>query len=551
MLAESSYSSAPDETVTPNKTTWTRSGAEAYLPAALLVLVAFAFHVSVERIPVFPVDDAYITLHNAQVLHWGHDPNFVGTPALAGATSPFHLALVALLLFVFQPLWALDIAAWIGILAFALGIARLARVLTVPPGPAFLLVIAGLLAARTPHQLMNGLETGWALAGITWALAFASEDGSTSAYGLAALCGVLPFLRPELAALSALLLPLPAWRHWRSTRTRNKPNPRQSQDNSPQLRLIDTGSPAISTCSVRGSLLLLGKCLIIAVIAATPWVLWQLISTGSIVPATIAAKRYYFAESNRPNEVKWLWVEGSFLALLLACGPLMLAALALPFTAIGRLTMAFTFILLAAYYCQFPGAVTHAQGRYLYVLVPFLIFGAASAYRLLRAQPAPRRWLTMFALAAASQAALLAPFTWREHQAEQSKTRNELAAVANWCNANLPPNSRLLIHDAGYISYATNFRMVDLVGLKTPANIELHRELTYPTDGTKRAAAIDAAALRANSDYVVVLDLWDSIFKITEGLRRYGWRLDEVRTEGVYRVYHMTRPEVRRQTPAQ
>ena len=183
-----------------------------YLPAAAVVLAAFLYHLATVRIPLFPVDDAYITLHNAQVLHWGHDPNFVGTPALAGATSPFHLALVAALMFVLKPLWALDVAAWLGALAFALGIVRLALAQSVPPGPTFMLVVAGLLAARTPHQLMNGLETGWAMAGVTWALAFASEESAASGFALAAICGTLPFLRPELTALSAMLLPIPAWR---------------------------------------------------------------------------------------------------------------------------------------------------------------------------------------------------------------------------------------------------------------------------------------------------------------------------------------------------
>ena len=56
--------------------------------------------------------------------------------------------------------------------------------------------------------------------------------------------------------------------------------------------------------------------------AVAPWMLWQLASTGSVIPATIAAKRYYFAESNMPAQVKWIWVVGSLVALVRACGPL-------------------------------------------------------------------------------------------------------------------------------------------------------------------------------------------------------------------------------------
>ncbi len=43
------------------------------------------------------LDDAYIALHSARVLLSGRDPIF-GVPALAGATSPIHVAAIAALL---------------------------------------------------------------------------------------------------------------------------------------------------------------------------------------------------------------------------------------------------------------------------------------------------------------------------------------------------------------------------------------------------------------------------------------------------------------------
>ena len=102
-----------------------QGGADRVLYAALTLLVLLA--ALLHRIlpgspPVFPMDDAYITLHNAQVLHWGHDPNYLGTPALAGATSAVHLALVALLMFALSPPVALWAALWLAALAYTLGL---------------------------------------------------------------------------------------------------------------------------------------------------------------------------------------------------------------------------------------------------------------------------------------------------------------------------------------------------------------------------------------------------------------------------------------------
>jgi uncharacterized membrane protein (UPF0136 family) len=486
-----------------------------YLPTAVFVIACMAVYFFLEKTPVFPVDDAYITLHNAMVLHLGHDPNYAGISALSGTTSPIHLAVVSLLMMFLHPLWALDLAAWLGTLIYALGIVRLAQSHKMSPFPAFLMVLVGLFAAKTPHQLMNGLETGWAMAGITWTLAICSEKGRPAALTTSALAGTLPFLRPELAVLSFLILPLPAWRLWRTTG------------------------------QWRPSVALLRDCLLAALMASSPWLIWQLAATSSIVPTTVAAKRYWFAESGLPGETKWLWVTGAVTTFLIACGPIALAAISLPFTLIGRAGLAFIMTLLAMFYCVFPGALGHYEGRYLYVFIPVILFGAASGSELLSRWPSPKKWTSpnffvlLFLLVSVFQAARFVPATWKEHRDAQRFTQSELGGVADWCNENLPQGSRLLIHDAGYISYATHFQLIDMVGLKTPANIEFHKAMTYPSHGKLRDEAISKVELLGNADFLVVLDGWDNIFDITSGLRKNGWLLDPLRMNGAYHVYRI------------
>jgi hypothetical protein len=63
----------------------------AYVVATLFVCSLAAWHATMSHPPVFPVDDAYITLHNAEVLYDAVDPNYTGTPALVGSTSPIHV----------------------------------------------------------------------------------------------------------------------------------------------------------------------------------------------------------------------------------------------------------------------------------------------------------------------------------------------------------------------------------------------------------------------------------------------------------------------------
>ena len=130
------------------------------------------------------------------------------------------------------------------------------------------------------------------------------------------------------------------------------------------------------------------------------------------------------------------------------------------------------------------------------------------------------------------------PNTWRF----AAKQKTTSAGVADWCNKHLPPNSTLLVHDAGYIAYGTRFKTVDLVGLKTLWAVPYHRDLTFPSDGRKRGEAIDRIARRACPDYLLVLRDWEQIFHIASGLRRRGWRVEELTTERpfIFRIFRIT-----------
>ena len=230
--------------------------------------------------PVFPVDDAYITLHNAMALVAGADINYPQISALTGTTSPIHLALVSFLILFVPPLWALQAAAWIGIFFYALGIVRLAFIWQAKPWQVALIVVLGLIVGRMPHQLLNGLETGLALAGLVWSIALTSERPPRYQWLLPIVCGRLPFLRPELGVVSILLLLVRAAQVWKD----------------------------------ESDLLVAMKHLmrdILTLIAATlPWIFWHLAATGSAFPSTIAAKRLFFAEGCLRKSTKIGWFYG-------------------------------------------------------------------------------------------------------------------------------------------------------------------------------------------------------------------------------------------------
>ena len=105
----------------------------------------------------------------------------------------------------------------------------------------------------------------------------------------------------------------------------------------------------------------------------------------------------------------------------------------------------------------------------------------------------------------------------------------EYADVASFCNEHLPPGSRILIHDAGYLSYATKFPLTDMVGLKTPSSVEFHKDLTYPSNGKDRVVAISKIAASSHANYMIVIGSWEIMFHISDGLRSKGWSVEPVR----------------------
>jgi hypothetical protein len=141
----------------------------ARVSAAVALFLIFSACVDAYFRPslVFSPDDTYITLHNALALKAGHDPNFVGVSPLYGATSILHLVLETMLLYVVSPLRAVWVTSWIGIIAYGLGLVRLAFAMKTGAARAVVLVLLGLTVGLSPLQLLNGLETGLALAVIT------------------------------------------------------------------------------------------------------------------------------------------------------------------------------------------------------------------------------------------------------------------------------------------------------------------------------------------------------------------------------------------------
>ncbi len=484
----------------------------AVVGAAVLVTVA-AYELS----PPNYVDDAYITLHNARLLAFGGpDPNFPGVSPLVGSTSLVHVSLEALALRVFEPYVAVWVTLWIGAALYTAGLWSLSRPL--PGWWRALLVLTGLTAGLTSMQLFYGLETGYALAGVVWGIVLSERDEGRGSPALPILCGLLPFVRPELSVLSALLM---GARVVRLLRTFELPR---------AARYAGLDAAIVIGC-------------------AAPWVVWLWLETGAfVVPPSAWAKRAFYADAARPAALRWYLVAlhlGHFAWPIV--GPPALAAALWITTPVGRLLLAFGAAFVGAYYVNYATGLAHYEHRYLYIFVPCLMYGLVLG--LARTQTRfVRRLSAALCLAGLGYALIQLPsryISWHDGFAGHGA---ELERVARWLREEVPTTAPVLVHDVGYLSFATTHRLVDLVGLKRPASVEANRRWALPTGGRLRSRALAEIAAAERPEYAVFLPDWSEVCQLEAGLASAGWRVSKVPRQDApplgYAFYRLTRPSL-------
>jgi hypothetical protein len=440
-----------------------------------------------------PIDDAYITLHNADALWAGGDRNYGGS-ALTGATSLVHLALVALLTPRMGQLAAIAISYLAGVLYLA-GVAALAERQKLDTRAHALLLLIAVGTGSVLFHLLNGMETALVVAVVTWAIVLAADNKPR--LELAALCGLMPFVHPELGALSIALMGRQAWRR------------------------RELGGIAAD--------------LALACAAAAPWITWSILATGSPLPATAGAKAAFFVQGATDWQANArLAAEGIFGGL----GALVLTLLLVKRSSLAVALWAFVSVFFLAFAVAFPIGLSHNWHRYTYALLPVCLWAMSDLWA------NRRRMFWVFGLLFG----LIAPIMVWQGAAKVAAAQGAMADAfntADWAGANLPASAPVLVHDAGVIAYATRLHLVDVVGLKTPAARIKHQRLTLPTRGAARGRAVAEIARDARVRYAIVADDGGNWSMIGRSLAEAGWALAPMRVprvKGGYVIYGLTPP---------
>jgi hypothetical protein len=123
--------------------------------------------------------------------------------------------------------------------------------------------------------------------------------------------------------------------------------------------------------------------------------------------------------------------------------------------------------------------------------------------------------------------------------ARRDFTTRELKPLADWLEQHVSAESKIMVHDAGYLGYRLNNPMVDLVGLKTAEVIPLHQEFTWPSCGEQRPEAIARLINRERPEYLAVLEKWEEVFVIAASARSAAQLQPVWQGQHGYTVYSM------------
>lgn len=432
---------------------------------------------------LFPLDDAYITLSNARLFLSGQPDPIYHTSYMTGATSPVHLLLVAIGSLVVEPTWASLLIGLAGMALFFLALLRMVDDAKLTGWRTAAVLVVGAVSGDAIIHYLNGLETSLAMAASAWMLLWRDDR-----LKLPALAGVAPFLRPELGVFSLLLA----------------------------VRLCLRSSPR--------QILAMG---VIGAAAGLPWLLWVYSQTGHLVPGTIQAKLAWF----HPFEVTlWQKMIVTIYWLIISYQlPLFIGLAGL--MKVSRAAAAFIVLCIGSVVIIMPSIVDWNFGRYMAIYTPLLVAGvAAIAAERTRFSDILIGALALFAIGTAIEACR----TYVRETGYARRVQDHARFIAN-----LPASSVVLVHDAGQVAWAQpKAKLIDVVGLKTPAVVPIHQKLTYGE--CRHQKSLDAIGRKYRATHLAVINRWNWTC-VAYNMRQAGWTVKPI-YEDLYSIYELTPP---------
>lgn len=454
--------------------------------------------------PVFTQDDAYIVQHSVEnIINLSDEKVFIDSNSNSGLTSLLHVSLISLLSIFIDIGWSQFIVASLAYAAFLTLVFNYSKKINKNIWISFAVTAIAALSGSLIIQTYNGLETILVVFCVLLTL-YAFRDGVARNNLYYILLPVMPFIRPELAFLSFIIL----------------------------FRVF-------FTIKKIGKLSDLKSIVSILAVSSLILVCYSISMTDSVIPNTAGAKKYFFIEACRNANDKLALILSGIKDFIISLDYLSLGFIFILFSRFKFVFIAFLTVFYALYYFELPGGVHHNIFRYQYIFYSFAVAGLIEFLALDRIR-VHSACIVLFILLPS----IFSVTKQVDHfRAIIAFTKNELFAVSTWVRDNIDKNEIILIHDAGAISTVAPNRLVDLVGLKTNTSVSINKDKKW-NQCRNSPEAINAIASKYNIKYFIVLDGWDNLFQLTNSLKHSNWsvqRVDNERGNTPYKVYKISK----------
>jgi hypothetical protein len=399
----------------------------------------------------FPLDDAWIHQVYARNLGTRFEFAFFAGQPSTGSTSPLWTILLSLgyLLRIDFRVWMY----WLGIVLFALNAMVAARLSTIQVSSfqfpvsessalrlsSFVVPLFLLLEWHLVWSAVSGMEI---LLFIFLSLILVERfyaRGQSWMLGL--IAGLLTLTRPEGIVLSALVF----------------------LGMGTQRRLSDLGFGVLG----------LG-------ISVAPYLLFNLATSGTLLPNTFYAKAAEYAELfvRAPFIVRWLellWMPFVGAQILLVPGLVYcVAQFVMKRDWLALIPLAWILLLPALYALRLP--VTYQHGRYEMPVIPFIvIYGLGGTFALFERL---KSWVIRVTWEISIAVTLVAFWLLgaAQYSTDVAIIDCEMVQTARWVAANVPADAIVAAHDIGALGYFYHRPFIDLAGLVSPEVIPFIRD---------------------------------------------------------------------------
>ena len=475
---------------------------DSWVVIAVAALVAVLFYLIFSAVIFrigFPLDDSWIHLTYARNLAEHGEWAFRLGERSAGSTAPLWTALLSLgFLIGLAPYVWTYLIGWAVLTILAVYAEKLARGLV--PSYRSPIPWAGLFFVFAWHltwSAVSGMET--LLHGLLILVVLGSLiNGSRRYLTLGFLTGLSIWVRPDGMTLLGpiLFVALFSEKTWR-------------------LR----GEALFKTLIGFGSLFL-------------PYLLFNLALSGNPMPNTFYAKQAEFAPFWRtlpfPERVKdyfWPIIASPFIALIPAA--LIWLVKKIRVQNWGVLAgLIWVFGYFAIYFARLPA---YQHGRYMIPALPVMyLWGILGLLETVTSPKTNRRLGFLWHVATAALCIAFEVMGAQQNAYDIFWIESEMVTTAQWIQQNVPPDSRLAVHDIGALGFYVPNPLVDLAGLITPDVVPFIR------DEGRLASFLDSNSV----DYLVSFpSLYPQLTAQRESLFEAGLEFDALHFDENMHVY--------------